>query len=239
MEISNAIPELRRFSFALPRPFWLFLATLVLVVVAIALQFAMPIFRQQTVIHEIELLGGNVETRPRGPEWLREWLGEERMELFDKVICVDLSDTQVTDAWLARLTGLTELTVLSLNRTKVTDKGLMRVTGMRNLEAISLNQTLITNVGLMHLHGLTGLRSLDLGRTEINDAGLVELQGFTSLEDLDLGGTDVTNAGLQHLKRLTGLRRLVLRSVFADKRVTRAGIAELQRAMPLLHVSSG
>jgi len=42
-----------------------------------------------------------------------------------------------------------------------------------------------------------------------------------------------------HLKGLTSLRRLVLRSVLHEKRVTRAGIADLQRAMPLLHVTRG
>ncbi len=231
-------PEARRVSIRLPRPLWIGLAAAVLVVVAIALQFAMPIYRQQTVIREIERLGGNVQTRPRGPEWLRERFGEERMTLCNKLVYVNLDDTQVTNAWLAHLAGLTELRVLSLDRTKVTDEGLIHVKRMTDLEALSLNQTRITNVGLIHLQGLTGLRKLDLGRTDINDAGLAELKGFANLEELDLGGTDVTNAGLHHLRGLTSLRRLVLRSVLADKRVTRAGIAELRQAMPLLRVSN-
>ena len=46
----------------------------------------------------------------------------------------------------------------------------------------------------------------------------------------------VTDAGLKNLRGLKSLRRLVLRSVLADKRVTSAGIADLQRALPGLTI---
>jgi hypothetical protein len=62
---------------------------------------------------------------------------------------------------------------------------------------------------------------------------------LSNLEELDLGGTLVTDAGVKHLTGLTNLRRIVLRSVLYNKRVTRKGIGELQRALPDLRITSG
>jgi len=39
-------------------------------------------------------LGGTVQTRPRGLEWLREWVGDEWMKRFDGVVVVDLDGKQ-------------------------------------------------------------------------------------------------------------------------------------------------
>lgn len=61
-------PESRRFSIRLPRPLWIGLATVVLVVVTIGLQFGVPIYRRHVAIREIERLGGKFETSKGGPE---------------------------------------------------------------------------------------------------------------------------------------------------------------------------
>ena len=63
----------------LPEPRWIFLSTIVLVVVGTGLRFGIPVYREQVAIREIEKLGGRVWTEPAGPAWLRERVGDERM----------------------------------------------------------------------------------------------------------------------------------------------------------------
>ena len=46
------LPELRRFSIRLPRPLWIGLAAIVLVVVAVGLRVGVPIYRQQVALWE-------------------------------------------------------------------------------------------------------------------------------------------------------------------------------------------
>ena len=66
----------------------------------------------------------------------------------------------------------------------------------------------------------------------LSDAELVHLKGLTSLKSLVLG-SDITDAGLVHLKGLTKLQKLFLSST----KVTDAGVAELQKALPNCKIS--
>ncbi|HEY3966974.1 MAG TPA: hypothetical protein VGM05_20595 [Planctomycetaceae bacterium] len=229
----------RRFPVRLARPAWLFGAGITVVVVALALRLGLPVYRQDRAIREVERLGGVVQTSPRGPGWVRKGLGDERMRMFDTVIRVDLNDSQITDAEMFYLSALTDLQWLTLDRTKVGDEGLIQIKDLKKLEGLLLNWTPVTDAGVAHLQRLTDLQKLDLGRTRVTDAGLISIERLTNLEELDLGGTDVTDVGLAHLEGLKKLRRLVLRSVLQNKRVTRKGVADLQHSLPDLKVSSG
>src|SRR5437879_6523126 len=97
--------EPRRFSIRLPRPMWIGLATVLLIGAAIFVRVGLPIYRQHLAIREIERLGGYVETRPRGPEWLRDWVGNERFRLCEDVdlVRVDRPTVAVTEATLAHV----------------------------------------------------------------------------------------------------------------------------------------
>jgi hypothetical protein len=61
---------------------------------------------------------------PPAPAWLRQLIGEE---LFRRPVNIDLSDTDVTDADLAALEGLSSLRTLRLYRTAVTEKAVGRL----------------------------------------------------------------------------------------------------------------
>jgi len=104
-------PEPRRFSIRLPRPFWLGMATVVLVVVAAGLRIGVPIYRQQAAVREIERADPKsyILRRPRGPTWLRDWVGEERMEPFDDVVTLSIDTKANTDATLRQVNWLTSL----------------------------------------------------------------------------------------------------------------------------------
>src|SRR5262249_61895470 len=66
-----------RRSIRLPRPLWIGMGAIVLVLTTIALRVGVPIYRQQVAIREIERLGGWVVTEERGPNWLRRWFGDK------------------------------------------------------------------------------------------------------------------------------------------------------------------
>jgi hypothetical protein len=117
---------------------------------------------------------------------------------------------------------------VSLRKTDVTDAGLVHLKGLTNLEELDLERTNVTDAGLEHLQGLTKLQWLGLAGTKVTDAGLERLRGLAKLQWLGLAETKVTDAGLEHLKRLTKLQSLYL----GDTKVTNAGVKKLQQALP-------
>ena len=141
--------------------------------------------RQREAAESIEKLGGLVnydwEVRgpiPPGPAWLRKLLGEE----FANVVQVVLERTQVTDAGLEHLKGLTRLHDLSLGGAHVTDAGLENLKGLNQLQKLFLDSTQVTDAGLENLTKLSQLRFLILDNTQVTDAGLECLKGLTHLQ---------------------------------------------------------
>ena len=64
---------------------------------------------------------------------------------------LNLNGTQVTDAGLKELAGLTQMQNLGLSRTQVTDAGLKELTGMKNLQMVNLVGTKVTDAGVQEL----------------------------------------------------------------------------------------
>ena len=106
------------------------LATLLLLTLVCAIALALwvaPAARQRRAVELFEGLGGVVvyadegDDSPLVPEWLREWLGPD---YFHSVRVVRLRGTQISDAGLAHLKGLTALEWLALNNTQISDAGI-------------------------------------------------------------------------------------------------------------------
>ncbi len=232
MATDPAMPESRRVSIQPPRPLWIGVATVVLVVIAVGLHFGLPIYRQKAAKAMIKRVGGEFRTEKGGPGWLRRQIGDERMTLLDVVEGAQLRGKNVTDPDVAHLRGLTSLHFLALGRTQITDTGVACLRGLNGLQGLGFDGTQITDVGLLHLRGLTSLQVLTLDDTQITDAGLAHLIDLSSLKSLSLANTAVTNSGLAHLKGLRGLRNLRIRGT----RVTDSGIADLQRVLPALEI---
>jgi hypothetical protein len=169
-------PEPCRRLIRLPRPLWIGVVTVLLIVVALGLRIGIPIYRQQVAIREIQRLGGVVQFRARGPIWLRERIPARFNELFGEVDFVSLSETSATDATLAHLQGLDGLKQIWLTATSVTDSGMPHLKGLTNLQILFLDRTRVTDAGLAHLKGLTRLRILALLQTPVSDAGVAELK---------------------------------------------------------------
>jgi len=202
-----------------------------LLCVALSL-WVVPLERRRRAVAAIEALGGRVtfidsqtanESFPKTV--LRRWLPQA---YFDDVENVGFVYSQVTDAGLAPLEGLTTLQSLDLGATQVTDAGLVHLQGLTGLQSLSFINTQVTDAGLLQLQTLAGLQGLFLTSTQVTDSGLAHLKGLTSLQWLSLAETHVTDAGLANLKGLTGLKMLVL----SNTKVTDDGVAELRKTLP-------
>jgi hypothetical protein len=219
-------------KFRVPHPLWILMAAVMLVVGAVGVQFGLPIYRHHRAIRKLLLRHADVVTTNGGPDWLRSWLGDEQMRIFDRVSGVHTRGTDFNDLDAQHLTKLREMKVLVLSMTEVTDDGMANMTGLVNLEVLELDGTEITDDGLRHLRRLKNLDLLSLDWTRVTDSGLQYLGRLPRLRRLDLGNTQVTDKGLEHLKGLSRLRELYVKNT----EVTDAGVAELQRALPDLKI---
>ncbi|PHS06121.1 MAG: hypothetical protein COA78_14620 [Blastopirellula sp.] len=84
-------------------------------------------------------------------EWVLANGGMVAFNESGEVNYVNLHDTQITDAGLEHLKGMTSLTFLMLNNTQVTDSGLEHLKGLTSLNILYLQRTQITDVGLSEL----------------------------------------------------------------------------------------
>ena len=69
-----------------------------------------------------------------------------------------------------------EVSTVFLSDTQIADAGLVHLSGLTSLGALFLNNTQITDAGLAHLKGLTSLLYLHLENTQITDAGVAKLK---------------------------------------------------------------
>src|SRR5262249_35532657 len=165
---------------------------------------------------DVKALGGTTQTEPGGPDWLRKQVGDEPMQLFTKLVGIDLQDRsipiksgikneRITDDWLTRIDGLPDLRTLDISITVVKGPGLKYVGTCKNLEALNITLTFVTDESLAHLRDLTKLRVLALASTKCTGEGLKECGGLTKLENLNFHYTPVNDAGLEQIAKLTSL----------------------------------
>ena len=138
--------------------------------------------KQREVVAWVREMGGNVsyaiddngsadfKAEPSGPEWLRQWLGND---FFDEVAGVALRDTEVSN--VSPLAKLTELRTLDLTNTQVSDvSALAKLTKLKSLD---LNYTQVRDVS--PLAKLTNLEKLYFHNTQVSD--LTPLAKLTKL----------------------------------------------------------
>jgi hypothetical protein len=215
----------------------------------------------------------NPRGTPPGPRWLVDLLG---VDFFASVIQVKLGGSQteailaqvgrlhrlqrlnasaigVSDAGLAHLAGLSELSGLSCRGTPgLTDAGLARLTGLAQLDTLRIEgPAAIQGPGLAHLAGLnrleflwvrietdaglpsltrlTGLRWLSISLPKVTDASIVQISRLTQLEELAFGGETGSDAEMARLRALTNLHTLEVHGPW----FTDAGLAGVSSMSPL------
>lgn len=105
----------------------------------------------------------------------------------DQVYSLNLADSKPTDAGLAPLAGLKNLSVLHLERSAVTDAGLAHIAGLANLQYLNLFGTGITDEGLKHLAGLKHLQRLYLWQTKASYDAAMNMEKATPGLIVNLG----------------------------------------------------
>lgn len=196
---------------------WVAGVLLVASVVSLCLATVLRQQRQVAAIREIESLGGRVVTVPIGPEWLRDFVGEERMEGLDEIALIDLSRRGIPIGRLAALSQLRNVKVLSLHATQNPGVALKNLSARSNLSWLQLKSSEVEDADLAHLSKLSRLRLLSLGGTRVTDEGAKEFRHLRELESLLIHDTQVTDNGLVHVSRLTKLARLSVGGEVTDE----------------------
>jgi hypothetical protein len=113
---------------------------------------------------------------------------------------IRIEHTSVRDDQLAELDGLEgTLRRINISQSKITDAGLARIAGMRSLNQLRLGSEKVSDDGLACLAQLRELRHLHLIDMPISDAGLAHLHELKSLESLYLDGTRATDDEMKRL----------------------------------------
>lgn len=100
---------------------------------------------------------------------------------------------------------------------------------------LKLGKTKVTDAGMKELSRLKHLSKLHLEHTEVTDAGLASLVDLPYLEYINLVGTKVSDQGLKMLCTSKSLK-----SIYTwNSAVSEAGIDELKKKYPHLHIVSG
>ncbi|CAI5499449.1 unnamed protein product [Closterium sp. Naga37s-1] len=125
-----------------------------------------------------------------------------------------------TDAALEGIGSLKNLRALDLFNTKVTDAGVAKLQGMTSLVDLILGAcAAVTDASMVHVAKLTALESLTLSDTGVTEDGLRRLSSLAALKILILP-PGVTDSGMKHLRNMKRLEKLGL----WDAKITAAGV---------------
>lgn len=144
-----------------------------------------------------------------------------------------LSMNQLTDAGMSAIGRFSNLQTLSLGSNGITDAGLANLAGLTQLNSLHLDQTQVTDAGLKHLANMINLQTLGLTNTRVTGAGLKQVPG-SALHMLMLGQTDISDADMRFLNAFTQLSYLSI----SNTRITDRGIQELTNLNQLRTLSA-
>jgi internalin A len=151
----------------------------------------------------------------------------KRLERLDVAHCC-----HVTDASIAFLSGLAQLTSLKLLDTAVTGEGLAKLHSVPNLKESDFDYRKSTDDFLCNEELMREQRRLLLSHSQITVRGLKCICRSPSLQHLDVSHTDTTNDALQEIAKLQGLQHLNLSNTL----VTDEGLSALKQLKELQYL---
>lgn len=172
-----------------------------------------------------------VEWERGGPTWLRQYVADQTLSVFDRVVGIDMDGGEQ----LERAVKLLSVKVVSIKGT-VSNRELAMLEELPNLIALDMCYAELKVEGsdahYDHVAGrsfqlprLPGLRGLNLYGTSFDGTGL---ENIPSIEVLDLTATNVSDESIPALLTLTKLKKLSLHRAA----ISQSGIGELRRALP-------
>ncbi len=158
---------------------------------------------QQQAIARIYELGGSVVRDEKQPD--------------RPVIYATLTGTKFTDADLAALTALPELTNLTLMGTNIKGEGLDHLGKLTKLTVLSLLRTEATDTLIEHVAKLTSVNSLSLNGCTLTFAGFDRIATQSNVRTLHLYGVRITGDAAEPPKTASMLKDVQLtRTVVSD-----------------------
>lgn len=128
----------------------------------------------------------------------------------DSVLCLDLSNTLVSDDDLKLVARFHNLRRLDLDNTDISDAGIKHLASLTKLEALNLNKTRCNGSYLSALAGLKNLRFLRIGKSDIDRSVLPNLGAFGKLTCLDVSQVQLRNEDMGVLKCFPDLQKLFI-----------------------------
>jgi len=154
---------------------------------------------------------------------------------FTELEYLDLRDTQIGDAGMAHLTGLTKLRKLYVSSNPLTgnisDAGMAYLKNLKSLEDLGLPFRGITDAGIEHLTKLDSLKKINISGDGITDKSLKIIAKMKSVEDLKIldHNHNITDAGIKELAESTSLKALYIQGCS----ITNKGLASLSKMITL------
>ncbi len=145
-----------------------------------------------------------------------------------KMTLINLKGTKIDKEITANL-PMKKLVCLNLSETEISDELLGSLTGAKKLQSLDIGKCPAgINAGKM-IGSCPQMEFLDLSETNFDDASLEEISALKSLRNLSLSGTKISDASADTIKDLKALRRLDLSKTKAGDK-----IAESVSKLPLL-----
>jgi hypothetical protein len=111
----------------------------------------------------------------------------EKLKLLPELRGASFSGSDLNDAGLALLCGLSQLENLNLQGTEITNDGLCELKKLESLKYLRLKENpQLTNSCILHLKQIRNLCDLQIQETGIDQDGLNRLAGMSSLQNIVL-----------------------------------------------------
>ena len=151
-------------------------------------------------------------TRRVVPFWLKPFLTQGQISVFDRVTEIDLRTSLLSGPDVQLLSDVTHLRRLTLGDNDLSGASLAFLVRLRNIEELDLRLTQMTDATLQTLPELHNLRVLVLADNRITGAGLSCLERTPNVEEPDVSYNNAIGPEAVHcLAPLRGLKRLFLR----------------------------
>ncbi|QDU38615.1 Leucine Rich repeats (2 copies) [Maioricimonas rarisocia] len=172
-----------------------------------------------------------LETAVRGPQRLRDMVGEELLTEVTGAALLAFYDggipaaTDFSDEDVVTLTRLPGLEWIHADWSKLTDAGVVRLASLPRLTELRIAGADVGDRSLEVLGRQKTLRVLDVsGAKRVTDAGMAALAASRQLEVLNLSGTGITSRSLPTISRFRRLRELALSDTAVREGLWRLGV---------------
>ena len=154
------------------------------------------------------------------------------LDQLTELTVLSICSKQVTGAVLRRLANCKKLRSLTLERCPIGDDGWVHIAHLEKIETVRAAKAQITDRAMLQIGRLRGLTTLVLDDNAITDAGVLEIAGLSALRFLSLSGTNMTAECAATIGKLPRLKSLSL----SRTKITDAAMVQIAKIITLEHL---